>query len=224
MQEHTPMMQQYLKLKEKYPNEIMLYRMGDFYELFFEDAKRASTLLDITLTARGKARGEPIPMAGVPYHAAESYIAKLLGFGETVVICEQVGDVKTGITREVSRILTPGTVTDDALLGRDNNYIVSVYKDKQQFGVAVLELSLGKFFIMEVTGLDNALNEVARLAPKELLSNDLEGSKELNRWEFDYKACYRTLTEHFGVKALHAFNCEGFKVWNKCGWCFIKLC
>ena len=122
---HTPMMQQYFKIKAEHPDQLLFYRMGDFYELFYDDAKKAAKLLDISLTARGKSGGEPIPMAGIPYHAAEAYIAKIVRAGESVVICEQVGDPATSkgpVERQVARIVTPGTLSDEALLDetRDN--------------------------------------------------------------------------------------------------------
>ena len=116
---HTPMMQQYLRLKSQHPEQIMFYRMGDFYELFYDDAKKAAHLLDITLTSRGQSAGKSVPMAGIPFHAAEGYLARLVKLGESVVICEQVGDPATSkgpVERQVVRILTPGTVTDEALL------------------------------------------------------------------------------------------------------------
>ena len=122
---HTPMMQQYMRIKGDYPDMLVFYRMGDFYELFYNDAKRAAELLEITLTARGKSGDNPIPMAGVPYHAAEGYLAKLVRKGESVAICEQIGDPATSkgpVERKVVRVVTPGTLTDEALLpeGRDN--------------------------------------------------------------------------------------------------------
>ena len=119
LSKHTPMMQQYLRIKADYPDTLLFYRMGDFYELFFDDAQKAARLLDITLTARGQSAGKPIPMAGVPFHAAESYIAKLFRRGLSMAICEQIGDPKTGVgpvERQVVRILTPGTVSDAAFL------------------------------------------------------------------------------------------------------------
>ena len=135
--EHTPMMQQYLKIKAEHPNQLLFYRMGDFYELFYDDAKKAADLLDITLTARGQSSGQNIPMAGVPYHAAESYLAKLLNAGESVVICEQVGDPHTSkgpVERKVTRILTPGTLTDEALLDdKRENLLLAVAKEKNKF-------------------------------------------------------------------------------------------
>ncbi|MBT4804435.1 MAG: DNA mismatch repair protein MutS, partial [Legionellales bacterium] len=142
---HTPMMRQYLGIKEQHPNQLLLYRMGDFYELFFDDAKKAAALLDITLTHRGKTNNESIAMAGVPYHAAENYIAKLLKLGESVVICEQVGDVnasKGPVERKVVRILTPGTVTDQALVDEGGEIILSsIFSHKGLYAIASLEIS-----------------------------------------------------------------------------------
>ena len=143
---HTPMMQQYWRLKNQHPDQLMFYRMGDFYEIFYEDAKKAAKLLDITLTARGQSAGQAIPMCGIPYHAAEGYLAKLVKLGESVVICEQVGDPATSkgpVERQVVRIITPGTVSDEALLDeRRDNLIAAVLGDERLFGLAVLDLSL----------------------------------------------------------------------------------
>jgi DNA mismatch repair protein MutS len=131
---HTPMMQQYWKLKNQHPDQLMFYRMGDFYEIFYEDAKKAAKLLDITLTARGQSAGQSIPMCGIPYHAAEGYLAKLVKLGESVVICEQIGDPATSkgpVDRQVVRIITPGTVSDEALLDeRRDNLIAAVLGDE----------------------------------------------------------------------------------------------
>ena len=145
---HTPMMQQYLAVKAEYPHAFVFYRMGDFYELFFDDAKNAAKILGITLTHRGKSGGEPIPMAGVPYHSAEGYLARLVKAGETVAICEQVGEVtgKGPVERKVVRVLTPGTLTDDALLASTQNVnLVSVCIQQNQIGIAILDLSTGLF-------------------------------------------------------------------------------
>src|SRR3990167_4971240 len=151
---HTPMMQQYLRIKADYPHTLLFYRMGDFYELFYEDAVNAARLLDITLTARGQSAGKSIPMAGVPYHAAESYIAKLLRQGLSIAICEQIGDPKTSVgpvERQVVRILTPGTVSDAAFL-EDNrdNLLVAVHQYEKRFGIATLDMSSGRFHLSEV--------------------------------------------------------------------------
>src|ERR1700757_3204234 len=154
--QHTPMMQQYLRIKSQYPEVLLFYRMGDFYELFFEDARRAAALLDITLTARGQSAGQPIPMAGVPFHSVEGYLAKLGRKGESVAICEQMGDPsksKGPVEREVVRIITPGTLTDDALLEeRQETLAASVACDGDRFGLAWLDLAAGRFTLLESLG------------------------------------------------------------------------
>ena len=148
-QTHTPMMQQYLRIKAEHPNDIVFYRMGDFYELFFDDAKRASQILDITLTARGKTNDKPIPMCGVPYHAAEGYLAKLVKQGLSVAICEQVGDPATSkgpVERQVMRVITPGTISDEALLdARRDNLLLAVHcdADTSTIGVVTFDMSSG---------------------------------------------------------------------------------
>src|SRR5690606_38545033 len=148
-------------------------RMGDFYELFYEDAKRAARLLDITLTARGQSAGQPIPMAGVPYHSAESYIARLVRRGESVAICEQIGDPaksKGPVERQVVRIVTPGTVTDEAFLEeRRDTLLASVYSDGERFGLAWLELSSGRFSVLQADGAEALSSEIERLKPAEVL-------------------------------------------------------
>ncbi|NKB46627.1 MAG: DNA mismatch repair protein MutS, partial [Legionellales bacterium] len=148
-QQHTPMMRQYLQIKQDYPDMLLLYRMGDFYELFFDDAKRGARLLDLTLTHRGQSAGEPIPMAGVPYHSVDNYLARLLKLGESVAICEQIGDPATSrgpVAREVTRIITPGTVSDEALLEeRRDNLLAAIIEQQQQFGLAYLDLTSGRF-------------------------------------------------------------------------------
>src|SRR5210317_701451 len=148
---HTPMMRQYLAIKAEYPDMLVFYRMGDFYELFYQDAERAARLLDITLTKRGKSAGRPIPMAGVPYHAAEGYLAKLVRQGESVAICEQTGDPATSkgpVERQVVRVVTPGTVTDEALLEeRRDNLLAALCENGGQFGLATLDLGSGRFVL-----------------------------------------------------------------------------
>jgi DNA mismatch repair protein MutS len=140
LSKHTPMMRQYLTIKAEFPNILIFYRMGDFYELFFDDAKKAADLLDISLTARGKTGGNAIPMAGVPYHAVDGYLAKLVKLGESVAICEQIGDPATSkgpVERKVVRVVTPGTVSDEALLSdRQDNLIVAIHQTSQGFGLA----------------------------------------------------------------------------------------
>ena len=158
------MMRQYLAIKAEHPDMLLFYRMGDFYELFYDDAKRAAGLLDITLTSRGKSAGSPIPMAGVPYHAAEGYLAKLVRKGESVAICEQVGDPATSkgpVERRVTRIVTPGTLTDEALLAENrDNLVAAMYADKDGVGLAWLDLAGGRFRLMEVETGDAVAGEL----------------------------------------------------------------
>ncbi|GIS02682.1 MAG: hypothetical protein CM15mP103_12330 [Gammaproteobacteria bacterium] len=167
---HTPMMQQYLAIKSEHPHELLFYRMGDFYELFYDDAEAASKLLDITLTSRGKSAGkEAIPMAGVPYHAAESYLARLVKAGRSVAIAEQIGDPATSkgpVEREVVRIVTPGTLTDESLLeARQDALILAIAVNKTGYGLAWLDVSSGRFLVSEVADEVALEAEVARLAP-----------------------------------------------------------
>jgi DNA mismatch repair protein MutS len=172
---HTPMMQQYLAIKQAHPDRLLFYRMGDFYELFYDDAKRAAQLLGITLTSRGQSAGESVPMAGVPFHAAEAYLAKLIKLGISVAICEQIGDPKTSkgpVKREVVRILTPGTVTDEALLdNQTDNYCAAVHFEKQHWGLALLNLASGEFSIWQTDNLSDLQAELERFQPKETLVN-----------------------------------------------------
>lgn len=226
LQQHTPMMQQYLRIKHDHPNEIVFYRMGDFYELFFEDAKIAADLLDVTLTARGKSGGEPIPMCGVPYHAVEGYLAKLVKLGLSIAIIEQFGDPATSkgpVERKVARIVTPGTISDEALLdARKDNLLVAVCKRDGSFGIASLDMSSGKFSIFDIEGDGQLLDHIARLAPAELLIPEdfeerryfehLPGVRQRAIWEFDYETSNRLLNDHFGTKDLQGFGCEGHQI------------
>src|SRR3954447_23584367 len=154
LERHTPMMQQYLRVKADHPDKLVFYRMGDFYELFFDDAERAARLLDITLTSRGQSAGAPIPMAGVPYHAAEQYLARLMKVGESVVIVEQIGDPATSkgpVERKVARIVTPGTLTDAALLDdKHDNLLLALWQKQTTVGIAWLALAAGRFRACEV--------------------------------------------------------------------------
>ena len=216
------MMQQYLRIKAEHPNDIVFYRMGDFYELFFDDAKKASQLLDITLTARGKANGNPIPMCGVPYHAAEGYLAKLVKQGISVAICEQVGDPETSkgpVERKVMRVLTPGTLTDEALLDdRSDSLLVAINQVGNHFGIATLDMSSGQFQVMELSGEDDLHSELQRLNPVETLVSEetsgfefLESRTGLRRrgpWEFDLDAAQRLLNKHFSTRDLAGFGCD----------------
>ena len=171
--EHTPMMQQYLRIKSEHPDVLLFYRMGDFYELFFDDARRASRLLGITLTARGQSAGAPIPMAGVPYHSVDGYLARLARAGESVAICEQIGDPaksKGPVERQVVRIVTPGTLTDAALLDDKRETLLAALLPRgDRFGLAWLELSAGRFNMLESTGAVALGAELERLKPAELL-------------------------------------------------------
>jgi len=222
---HTPMMQQYLRIKAQHRDELVFYRMGDFYELFFDDAKKASELLDVTLTARGKSNGDPIPMAGIPYHAADGYLAKLVKAGVSVAICEQIGDPaasKGPVERKVVRIVTPGTVSDEALLdSRRDNLLVAIHQQGETYGIASLDMASGRFLVLEVEGLEAVLGELQRLAPAELLISDLITSPQLveNRrglrrrgpWEYDLETAERLLTQQFATKNLAGFGCDHLK-------------
>lgn len=218
---HTPMMQQYLRIKAEHPEILVFYRMGDFYELFFDDARKASRILDITLTARGQSAGEPIPMAGIPYHAADNYLARLVKHGEAVAICEQVGDPATSkgpVERKVMRIVTPGTVTDEALLeDRRDNLLLAINEHAGNFGLAVLDITSGRFSILEVRGLEPLLSEVERLKPAELLVcesgqlaeefRDYKGLRKIQPWHFEAESTQRLLTTQFGTYDLEGFGC-----------------
>ncbi len=219
--QHTPMMRQYLAIKREHPNELVFYRMGDFYELFYDDAKRAAKLLDITLTARGKSAGEAIPMAGVPYHAAESYLARLVRAGEAVAIAEQIGDPaesKGPVERRVVRIVTPGTLSDEALLDeRRDQLILAITARAEDYGIAHLDLSSGTFRVLEVSGEEALLGELERLDPAELLYDEnlgnalvtaRRGARSQPAWEFDLESARRALKEQFQVRDLAGFGCE----------------
>ena len=172
---HTPMMQQYIRIKAQHPDKLLFYRMGDFYELFFEDAVRAAKLMGITLTQRGASAGEPIKMAGVPYHSVEQYLAKLVKLGESVAICEQIGDPATSkgpVERQVTRVVTPGTLTDAALLDeRRDNLLLAVNLQGDTLGIAWLSLASGRFVVLE-TRKENLASELQRLQPAEILVAD----------------------------------------------------
>ncbi|WP_296283217.1 DNA mismatch repair protein MutS [uncultured Acinetobacter sp.] len=224
---HTPMMQQYLKVKMQHPHSLMFYRMGDFYELFFDDAKKAAKLLGITLTHRGKANGAPIPMAGVPYHAAEGYLARLVKKGETVVICEQIGEVtgKGPVERGVVRIITPGTLTDDALLtATQSSNLVALCFQQNQIGIALLDLSAGIFKVQQQEfKAENLAIELARLMPSELLidedmidPNIVESIKKQidcsitkrPNVDFNLNNAQKTLCDQFAVATLSGFGID----------------
>lgn len=219
---HTPMMQQYWQLKNQHPDQIMFYRMGDFYELFYDDAKKAAHLLDITLTSRGQSAGQAIPMAGIPHHSVEGYLAKLVKLGESVVICEQVGDPATSkgpVERQVVRIITPGTITDEALLDEyQDSLIAAILGEEQLFGLAVLDISSGRFQVQEVQNENSLLAELARYNPAELLlpeDSPLLGLLPAQRsrqqrpvWEFDIDSAHKALCQQLGTKDLRGFGCD----------------
>ncbi len=217
--QHTPMMQQYLRIKAEHPNDLLFYRMGDFYELFFDDADRAARLLDITLTARGQSAGKPIPMAGVPYHSAENYIARLVQSGCSIAICEQTSDPATSkgpVDREVVRVITPGTLTDEAFLdaGRDN--LLAALLPGEPFGLAYLDLSTGHFSVQELSDADEVNAELERLRPAELLLPDTAdwantaGARVQTRpiWQFDHDTARRLLNRQFGTRDLAGFGVD----------------
>jgi DNA mismatch repair protein MutS len=217
---HTPVMQQYLRIKAQYPDVLLFYRMGDFYELFFDDAKRASKLIDITLTARGSSGGAPIPMAGVPAHTVDNYLARLVRKGESVAICEQMGDpakAKGPVERQVVRVVTPGTVTDDALLEeRRDTLLAALCLEDERFGLAWLELSSGRFNVLEAYSREALVAELERLRPAELLVSEQLGPlphptarlRERPVWHFDLETATRALCEQFGTRDLTGFGAQ----------------
>ncbi len=218
---HTPMMRQYFAIKRDHPSELLFYRMGDFYELFYDDAKIAARILDITLTARGKSAGEPIPMAGVPYHAAENYLARLVRSGCSVAIAEQIGDPATSkgpVERQVVRIVTPGTLSDESLLDASTDaLLMALTHHDDQFGLAWVDVSSGRFLVTEVTGEAALAAELERLNPAELLIAEgcsyplLQGRSGLRQqppWYFDNEAAQRALNQQFQTQDLRGFGCE----------------
>ena len=230
---HTPVMQQYLRIKAEFPDKLLFYQMGDFYELFFDDARRAHELLGISLTARGQTNGQPIAMAGVPAHSAEGYLARLLRKGVSVAICDQVGDPAASrgpVERQVTRVLTPGTVTDDALLDERLDRLLAAVNPGPdpgrggERGLAVLDLSSGDFLVMECEGDDALAAELARLVPAEILVADEHvrpggwatggvladhaGLTPRPPWLFEPVSARRLLLDHFGTRDLSGFGCE----------------
>lgn len=220
MSQHTPMMQQYLQLKAQYPHTLLFYRMGDFYELFYQDAERAAKLLNITLTQRGQSAGAPIPMAGVPYHAVENYLAKLVRMGESVVICEQTGNPETAkgpVTREVTRIITPGTVSDEALLEEhQDNHLMAIQEQGENYGIAVFDIGSGRFIVEEVNSKTALAAELERLRPRELLISETISGFEMATtdcsvqrrpaWEFELHSAQALLCRQFGTQDLTGFG------------------
>lgn len=234
--QHTPMITQFLRIKAEFPDTLLFYRMGDFYELFFDDARKAAKLLDITLTARGKSGGDPIPMCGIPYHAADGYLAKLVRKGESVAICEQVGDPATSkgpVERKVARIVTPGTVTDEALLEeRRDNLVVAVQSNGDHFGIASLDVTSGRFSVLEVEGEEALGGELERLNPSELLFNEEStpvgidtarpGLRRQPPWYFELETATRLLTQQFGTHDLAGFGCDQLNLAVSAAGCLLQ--
>jgi DNA mismatch repair protein MutS len=222
LENHTPLMRQYFAAKAEYADTLVFFRMGDFYELFYDDARKAARLLDITLTQRGASAGAPIPMAGVPFHAVEGYLARLIKLGESVAICEQIGDpalAKGLVERKVVRVVTPGTVTDEALLEeRRDNLLLAIAAGKASYGLAWVDLASGRFLLSEAADVEQLTSELARLAPAEtLVSEDvawptfvsaLPGLRKRAPWHFDTETAQRQLNKFFGTHDLSGFGVE----------------
>ena len=215
-------MQQYLRIKAENQDCLLFYRMGDFYELFYQDAEIAAEILDITLTARGKSAGEPIPMCGIPFHAADRYLAKLVEAGKSIAVCEQIGDpatTKGPVERQVVRTITPGTVSDEALLkDRQDNLLLAITGHDELFGLAWINIAGGRFAVNEVTGREALQSELERLRPAEVLINEdvaidpllpvASTSRRRPPWEFELDSARRSLTRHFGTRDLTSFQCD----------------
>jgi DNA mismatch repair protein MutS len=237
--DHTPMMQQYLRIKAQYPDVLLFYRMGDFYEMFYEDARRAAGLLDIALTQRGQSAGAPIPMAGVPAQSVESYLGRLVRRGESVAICEQVSDTagntagntaggggkqRGPMERQVVRVVTPGTVTDDAHLEqRRETLLAALVLEHTRAGLAWLELSSGRFTVIEVEGSGAVEGQLERLRPAELLLPEEQARvfasgpalaipqvlvRSRPPWQFEFASASRLLTDQLGTLDLRGFGVD----------------
>ena len=218
-EKHTPMMQQYLGIKAQHPDKLLFYRMGDFYELFMDDAEQAARLLDLTLTSRGNSNGQRIPMAGVPVHAAEGYLGRLVKSGQSIAVCEQVSDPATSkglVKREVVRIVTPGTITDENLLDQKrDNHICAVYCHDSLIGLASIELGSGDFLLQTLSTPDELFAELERLQPAEIITEEHSAISLRDRviqtqpdWIFEFDSAHRLLTEQFGTKDLAGFGCD----------------
>lgn len=224
-QSHTPMMRQYLNIKSEYPDMLVFYRMGDFYELFYEDALTAAKLLNITLTHRGSSNGKPIPMAGVPFHAADNYLAKLVKMGESIAICEQIGDPATSkgpIERAVSRIITPGTVSDEALLDEhSDNVLAVIHQAKHRFGIATLNMASGDFLLYECDDTNTLRSYLVQINPVEILISEDSvldtteyfalSPKRRPPWEFELKSAITQLCEQFETQDLDGFGVMSYQ-------------
>ncbi len=234
--EHTPMIRQYLSIKAKYPDKLLFYRMGDFYELFYDDAIKAAQLLNITLTKRGQSGGQGIPMAGVPFHSVESYLAKLVKQGESIAICEQISDPAFGkgpMERRVTRVITPGTLSDEALLeARQTHLLLSLAQKEEQFGLAYLDMGSGQLHILQVKGEEALASELARLNPIELLIDEkfrldslLKPFKTVRRrpsWEFDFTTATHCLTQQFQTRDLSGFDCQDLPLAIQAAGCLLN--
>ena len=230
------MMQQYLRIKSEHKDMLVFYRMGDFYELFFEDAKKASRLLGITLTKRGQSAGEPIPMAGIPYHAADNYLARLVKAGESIALCEQIGDPATSkgpVERKVVRVVTPGTLTDDALLeDRQENLLCCIYQQASQWGLATVEVSSGRSICSQLNSANELQAEITRLNPAELIycedqilpleNRYLHNAHYQPNWYFDLETCTRLLTEQFKTRDLKGFGLDDYPVAISAAGCLLQ--
>ncbi|MCP4470236.1 MAG: DNA mismatch repair protein MutS [Gammaproteobacteria bacterium] len=230
------MMQQYLRLKAEYPDTLLFYRMGDFYELFYDDARKAARLLDITLTKRGQSSGEPIPMCGVPYHAVENYLGKLVRKSESVAICEQIGDPATSkgpVERKVVRVVTPGTLTDEALLqDRSENLLCCIFRQKSRWGLAALEISSGRFTLSELDSDDLLNGEIVRLDPAEILyceaqappldSALLQQAHAMPPWYFELDSANRLLCRQYRVRDLQGFGIDEARLAINAAGCLLQ--
>ncbi len=214
------MMQQYLRIKAEYPDMLLFYRMGDFFELFFEDARKAAKLLDLTLTSRNKNSADEIPMAGVPVHATETYLAKLLKLGESVAICDQVSDPATSkglVERKVTRVITPGTVIEDELLNKNKeNYLLAINITQSSHGLAYLDLSSGNFILQTCNSVLELHDEIERIQPAEIIVaedalihfDNKYASRTVPTWHFEYESSYSALCKQFGTKDLTGYGCD----------------
>lgn len=223
--QHTPVMQQFLGFKAEYPDMLLFFRMGDFYELFYDDAKKAARLLNITLTKRGKSGGNAIPMAGVPFHAVDNYLAKLISLGESVVICEQIGDpalCKGPVERKVVRIITPGTITEDILLNeRVSNTLLAIYKTENKLGLASVELSSGQVSLLETEAETSLEDIIEQFQPAEVLISESFQQSITNikktvftkrpDWHFNQKSTETIIKKQYKVNDLNGFGCQNMQ-------------
>ena len=238
------MIQQFLRIKAENKGTLLFYRMGDFYELFYEDAEIASEILDIALTSRGKSNNQPIPMCGIPYHAADRYLAKLVKAGRSISVCEQISDPaksKGPVERKVVRVITPGTVSDESLLDENHDSALVAVSGKQafatekpvfQYGIAYMNISSGRFIISEVLGYETLLSELERIKPSELLLRDdlleIDGAipkctiRKMPIWEFEYDTAKKSLCEHFEVKDLSIYSCDDFTTGIEAAGCLLN--